>query len=77
MVNGNVEFQRVCSEHFDATCFTSSSVGRQQVRLVSGTMPTKKKQKDAGIDTVTFNDETETSEGQVSMITVTDVCDEE
>jgi len=52
-------------------------VGRQQVRLIGGVMPSKKKQNNAELDTVTFNDETATSEGLVSMMTVTDVCDEE
>jgi len=40
-------------------------------------MSSKKKQKNAELDTVTFNDETVTSEGQVSLMTVTDFCDEE
>jgi len=47
------------------------------VRLISDAMPSKKKQNNAELDTVTFNDETASSEGQVSMMTVTDVCDEE
>jgi len=52
-------------------------VRRQQVHLINGAMPSNKKQNNAELDTVTFNDETVTSEGQVSMMTVTDVCDEE
>jgi len=52
-------------------------VGRQKVRLISGATPSKKKQNNAELDTVTFNDETATSERQVSMMTVTDVCDKE
>lgn len=47
------------------------------MRLISGAMPSKKKQNDLELNAVTFNDEAATSGGQVSMMTVTDVCDEE
>jgi len=47
------------------------------VRLISGAMIIKKKQNYTKLDTIIFSDDTTISEGQVSMVTVTDVCDEE
>lgn len=47
------------------------------MRLISGAVQTKKKQNDAKLDTVIFNDDNTISEGQVFMVTVTDVFDEE